>query len=897
MLARAWAREQRGRAVLVCAAIALAAALVVFTIAAYRAALARSAGFAADLMGPYEFVVMPKFAMSPTISAELEKSLAGDPGVARVVRTRVVHCDIEDEEDTTYYDSWRAPVIATVDGTIPVPLGEGRAPEPRGGDVVEGVLEGVLSGGLAKRWKVGVGATMPIHGRGGQRELHVVGITDEVLSHRKASGVWVVPAALDELAGGTRTAARLFVDLAEGAPTDEVLDGLKPRFAAADPAAVAHDVRDFARELGTDEAVKNLRNMAGAAAAIVLLAAFFIVATAMGAGADERRRQLALLRTVGTTRGQVVAAVLCESLILGALGCAIGVPLGWLLLQGMGFAQSALFGGWILPDGGGALAAVAAVVATTLCAGLAPAIAAGRVAPIEAMGALARAPRGGGVGLRALVAAGCFLAALGLLVFGTGGGVGAALAATCVGLALLGCSALLAARPAIRAVEALLRRPIARACGVPADLVRHQPGPHLRRAAGMLLTIAVCLGFSITLNVWGRSMVAPFLPSPALPDKVISLLPSGVPPEEADAVAAMPGLDPDRVLPLRVEQTMVGPELLARTGGKMDEIYVQVMGVEPVALDPEGTGMLPLDPTADADLAAMIAELDRDRGCLVPPSFARRFDLAVGDRFALARCGAVGEPVELRIAGLASLPGWHWITKMGRMRTLGGKPTAVIITGPGTAADLGVDRVAHWLADTTDDYELAALRDELQVLADRHAEEYVSPHFGPGGARDPSVKVIATDEIRRRMRERSDSVIWVLGAIPLAGLLVAVLGVANAVAAGIRARRWEFGVLRAVGLEGHQASRLVIAETVVVATAAGLLCAVYGITAAWAAIDVSLQAFNAGTGAPPIEIPWFEILVAWLITTAICCAAAWLSARHLGRSEPLTLLQEGRGGR
>jgi hypothetical protein len=409
----------------------------------------------------------------------------------------------------------------------------------------------------------------------------------------------------------------------------------------------------------------------------------------------------------------------------------------------------------------------------------------------------------------------------------------------------------------------------------------------------MTLTIAVCLGFSVVMNVWGRSMVTPFLPSPALPDQVISLMPGGVPPAAAGEVARMPGIDPARVLPLVVEQTAIAPELMAKTSGGIDEIYVQIIGVDPQALAPGERPLLPVD-HEHGDPVAALAALSTPGTCLVPSSFARRFDLAIGDRFRLLACGGGNQPVELTVAGIASLPGWQWITKMGRMRTLDGKPTAVVLMHPDTAARLGVTAVRHWLADTTPEFDHQHLRAALQVLADRHADAFESAHFGPGIHSKPSVKLIGTGEVARRMRARSDEVIWLLGALPLAGLVVAVLGVANAVATGIRARMWEFGVLRAIGLEPRTAQGLILGETLVVTSAAGVLCLGFGILAAWAAIDLSVRLMNTGTGAPAVVVPWVDLLVAWAITTAMCILAAWLPARHLARQSPLALLHQGR---
>jgi putative ABC transport system permease protein len=888
LLARSWASQQRVRTWLVVAAIALAAGLVVFTVSAYRAALERSTGLAANMLGPYELVIMPQIALQPTMSETTVQELLRDPAIAKVVRTQMVYGDIEDAKDTTYYDSWRAAFIAAPDGSIPVPIATGRAPTTR-----SDAIEGVLSGGLARRWRVNVGDELPMQGPGGEQKLTIVGVTDELLSHNQASGVFITADALRTLTAGTTATDRLYVDVRHASEVAAVAQKWKQKLATATPPALVHDVQDFAAELGTDKIIKNLRMMASGAAVIVLLAALFIVYTAMAAGADERRRQLALLRTIGMTRGQVLLAVLGESLWLALLGCVVGVPMGWILLQGLAVAQPNLFGGWIMPDMHGVVIGLVVICGSVLSAGLLPAFAASRVKPIEAMSLIAEERRSDHFHLRAIIGLVTFIAAMILFSFSGNGSVAQSVACTVSGFVLLVISLFALVSVIIRVCERVIGPVIARLYALPPGLLQHQSGGHLTRASGMLLTIAVCLGFSVVMNIWGRTMVTPFLPSPELPEQVISILPGGVPPSEAGAVAKIEGFDAQRVLPLVAEQTLIGPKLLAMTSGGLDEIYVQFLGVEISAL---AQGEKPLMPVVSegGDFSQQLKQLATPGACLVPSSFARRFNLHVGDRFQVHPCNGSNQLVELHIAGFAALPGWQWITKMGRMRTLDGKPMAVLLMSPATANLLGIESVRHWLADTTPAFDHAKARAALQVLANKHADNFSSAHFGFGEQSKPSVKMIATGEVARRMNERSNEVIWVLGAIPLAGLLVAVLGVANAVAAGIRARRWEFGVLRAIGLERQHAHGLIVAETLIITTAAGVLCVVFGMAAAWAAIDMSLRAFNTGTGAPPLIIPWLDIVIAWLITTVVCVIAAWWPARRLAQATPLTLLQAGR---
>src|SRR5260370_30551237 len=71
---------------------------------------------------------------------------------------------------------------------------------------------------------------------------------------------------------------------------------------------------------------------------------------------DERQYDLAIMRTLGASRGRVCAMLLLESLLLAAAGAIVGVALGHALLALIGAwlpAASSLAGGAarVLPRG------------------------------------------------------------------------------------------------------------------------------------------------------------------------------------------------------------------------------------------------------------------------------------------------------------------------------------------------------------------------------------------------------------------------------------------------------------------------------------------------------------------------------------------------------------------
>src|SRR5206468_4739611 len=84
-------------------------------------------------------------------------------------------------------------------------------------------------------------------------------------------------------------------------------------------------------------------------------------------------------------------------------------------------------------------------------------------------------------------------------------------------------------------------------------------------------------------------------------------------------------------------------------------------------------------------------------------------------------------------------------------------------------------------------------------------------------------------ELKSSLTSLLSRIIDGLSIIGIGALCVASLGVANMVIASIHARRFEFGVLRAIGTGRFQLVRLVLAEVTLIALVAGTLGAAAGL--------------------------------------------------------------------
>ncbi|MCZ7424818.1 ABC transporter permease [Micromonospora sp. WMMA1949] len=205
--------------------------------------------------------------------------------------------------------------------------------------------------------------------------------------------------------------------------------------------------------------------LVGAGAAFggyVVLLIVFVVAGTIGLSVRHRRRDLALLRAVAATPGQVRRMLVAEAALLALAGSAIGGPAGLLAAR---WVHGELVGRGFVPAGfpmaGGLFAVPAAIGTALLVAVVAALIAARRVTaikPIEALGEIAVEPRRGGpvrpiAGLLTLMAAGSAGA------FTLGAGSAGALAGA-VGMLYLFVIAVALLAPTINAYAARLLTPV-----------------------------------------------------------------------------------------------------------------------------------------------------------------------------------------------------------------------------------------------------------------------------------------------------------------------------------------------------------------------------------------------------------------------------------------------------
>ena len=338
----------------------------------------------------------------------------------------------------------------------------GRLPGQRG--------EVLVNRKLAEDEHLSIGQRVGVTTRTGIKHVRLVGIADygNVASIGGATLIVAPMADVQSWYGLEGKVSRVVASAAPGVTPTELVARLRqalPRSleiktgeqTAADDAKQANDsIGSFLTPA--------LLAFSGAA----LLVGAFIIFNTFSISVAQRRREFALLRSMGATRRQVLFAVAAEALVLGVTASVLG------LLCGLGFARGlgALFdaAGWGIPRGGMQLAGRTIVIGlsvgigVTLVAALIPAVRATRVPPVAAMRdeALAEAPPSSR--RRRIVTGLVGLAGLALLVQGLFGNGPASSRMTAMGLGslLVFVGVALSARYVVRPLAAVVGWPLQR---------------------------------------------------------------------------------------------------------------------------------------------------------------------------------------------------------------------------------------------------------------------------------------------------------------------------------------------------------------------------------------------------------------------------------------------------
>ncbi|WP_067509382.1 ABC transporter permease [Actinoplanes sp. TFC3] len=592
------------------------------------------------------------------------------------------------------------------------------------------------------------------------------------------------------------------------------------------------------------EAIDEARQLDDLFALVAMFVAVAVVAAALVATSTfrivftQRLRQLALLRTIGAQRGQLVRALAVEGAVIGLVTGTTGV----LLAQAAGFAAPAIAGAFGHPLPAPAMpvgAAIAVIIGSGLLttgAVLAPAFTAAGVAPLQALRSASTSGSERGVSA-ARVLLGVLLtiaaAALGWLTADqmSQPNTSPDVLLYIVGIGALAFGVLIALGPVlIRPVLAVTGWPLRRS-GPTGRLAVSGLGGTPRRAAAVAVVVALgvamlagtVVGIS-GLQKWTDQTLARQVPADLLMD--------------ADDPAAFAAV-PDAV---RADSrfTHVTPIRL----GDIKTSRAMSYGV--ISLDLKA---LPTSAALESS-SGSIAALGPGRAIL-SAQLAADYDVTAGDTVTLKPNEGKGAArVEVAAVLTDDAPlGMGAVLDTADLTMLTGRET-------------GPDGVLADVASGSRDDAIAAFR-KLGTPA------------------EAEITVLA-DERDKRNGEISSLFLAALGLLGLT-VLIAVVGVATTTSLSVLERTRESGLLRALGLSRTGLRSMIGIEAGLYGVIGAVLGIALGVPFAW----LALEALNFDL---PLTFPGGRLLLIVLAMAAITALAGLVPARRAARISPVAAL-------
>ncbi|MBL9124028.1 MAG: ABC transporter permease [Planctomycetaceae bacterium] len=581
---------------------------------------------------------------------------------------------------------------------------------------------------------------------------------------------------------------------------------------------------------------------------VSLVAGAFVILNTFLMNLGERRKQLAILRALGTTRRQLTRLLLREAFVLGLIGTAVGILFGWGASSAMASATQKLMGAPLPPIRLGLdtiLLALALGPGMALGATLVPVRQAVRRPVLEGLGDERDVHDRPQRRWPSLLGLGMVLSDL-LLLYGLfhrwfgpvttailiPAGLGAFLGGTALALPLI-----------FAPLERFVARLFAPFWGLEGRLALRQLNRRRTRTAltvGVLFiatVVTIGMGNSLLNNVsdvheWSqRTVTSDFLIRSVMPDTGM-VLAAALPPGLDERIGQLPGVG-------RVDRLSFVP---IRTGGQQALLLARSFDfTKPIALDFD-----------QGDEPALRAKLQAGE-VVVGTVLAQRLKLQPGDKLTL---NTQAGPRDVRVAG-----------------------TTTEYTGGGMSFYM--------------EYEAAR-----RLLDFKGANVFmVTALPGEAGVLEQSLRKFCTDErlLLQSNAEFHAVVDWmmqgVLGSLWLLMALVFVvasLGIVNTLTMNALEQTREFGVLRAIGMLRGQLRKMVLAEALALGVISVLPAAVAGSGLAWL-INVASR--------PLVGHPVEFRLTLWFV--AACCVAAVLTAvlaailpaRRVARLEVVQALQ------
>jgi putative ABC transport system permease protein len=735
------------------------------------------------------------------VSADLLERVRDTDGVAEAEGNIQGFAQIVDRDGEALGDPSMGPPTFGANWTDsedlnPFRIAEGRAPESDD--------EIVIDKASADKTDYRVGDTVPVLARDGVADYELVGIARFGTADSPAGASFVLwtTAAAQDLVGEPDRFADIGVVADDGVSQEQVVASLQDSLSGDGVEVLTGQEITDETQSDIAQSLSFITRIFLVFAIIALVVGGFVIYNSFAIIVAQRTREMALLRAVGASNRQVRAAVLLEAAVVGITGAVLG------LLLGLGLAT--LFATFLqLPDNSLAITprsvflALLTGVGVTVVSAYLPARRASRVPPLAAMRDVA-VDESGRSRIRWVV--GIAVAVLGVVLVVIGA-LGSELQRVGIGVALAFGGVLLLGPGLARPVSKVLGAPL-RAFGVTGALARQNVGRNPRRTSATAQALMIGVGvvaFFLVINASIRASIDEALDEGFAGDFVVNsgtFGMTGLSPTVAEQIGELP--DVATSTPVRFAPADVDGDDSFMAASTSD-----IFGLFDLKIV-QGDGELrPGDVVVSEDSAKddhplhstmTIKSVDQVSGALPCPHDCK---YTVAGVYETGASGGIGGP-------LVSLDDF----------------------------DAGV-------AQPTDAQVIVKLKDGVSVAqAQPQLERIVKPYV--------TAEVQSVEQYKESFGDQLDVFLFLIMAMLLLSILIALLGIANTIALSVMERTHEIGLLRAVGMSRRQLRSSIRWESVIVAVFGAVLGMAVGILGGWGIItalaDDGFNAFRVPVG-------------------------------------------------
>ena len=568
-------------------------------------------------------------------------------------------------------------------------------------------------------------------------------------------------------------------------------------------------------------------------AAIALVVGAFVIYNSFTILVAQRNREMALMRAVGATRGQVLRGVLLEAVVIGGLASVAGFLLGLAVTSGLRAVMDAF--GFDLPAGDIIVRPDAVVTAVltgfivTVASAVVPAMRASRVSPLAAMRdvAVERTTR---MWIRVVLAVA--ITVLGALSLFSGVARDGGVQAVGLGVLLIFVAAVLfgpvLARPTVEVIGA----PLPAVKGMVGQLARQNAARNPKRtaatASALLIGVAI-IAFFLAFNSSLRASIDNVVEEQFVGDYVVNTSTfgfGGLPPTLSQRLNELPQVD----------------------------VAAGIRGVQARIADNNtfATGVDPVPAFKLFDLAPIQG---------TPTDLAEPDTIAVFEGRADDKGWSVGDEVDVVFPQYGST-------------TL---RVAMIYANKELAGDytIGFSTLDKYVPDPADFAVFARLADGVDPDKARPALEAVADDY-------PTGELLDVEEYKDATAEQFTPILGLVTVLMLLTIIIAVLGIMNTLALSVLERTRELGLVRAVGGTRRQVRAMIRWESVVIAVLGSTIGLGLGLFFAWS-IGKALEE----DGFTTYEVPYLWVAGVVVISALFGMLAALYPAWRAGRLDVL----------